>query len=160
MESSTTISVKSYDYEEEIINYVTKNGGMEKTAVFLLWLEDEKNLLENLYEEEENLKAALTRAFESTCEEDGECYSNENIEGEYRILTEDEADEAWEESLDNYIEECILPEIPKTYHFYFDEKAWKRDARMDGRGHALNSYDGTEYEIKFNDAYYFIYREN
>jgi hypothetical protein len=29
------------------------------------------------------------------------------------VLTDDEADEKWEESLDNYIEECIQPEIDK-----------------------------------------------
>jgi hypothetical protein len=32
---------------------------------------------------------------------------------DYMVLTDDEADEKWEESLDNYIEECIQPEIDK-----------------------------------------------
>src|SRR6185312_11257160 len=30
---------------------------------------------------------------------------------DYRVLTDEEADEAWEESLDSYIEECITPEL-------------------------------------------------
>jgi hypothetical protein len=68
-------------------------------------------------------------------------------------LTEDEADERWDEELDNYIDECIMPEIPDCYQNYFDEKAWKHDARMDGRGHAISRYDGdeNEYKIEFDD---------
>jgi len=29
----------------------------------------------------------------------------------------------------------------------FDEETWKRDARHDGRGHALASYDGDEIDL-------------
>ena len=39
---------------------------------------------------------------------------------------------------------------------YFDREAWKRDARMDGRGHCLGSYDGGEYEV----GDYLVYRIN
>jgi len=63
---------------------------------------------------------------------------------EYAIGTDDEAEYAWEESLDSYIDECILPEIPKFARFYFNEEKWKSDARHDGRGHSLSSYDGCE----------------
>ena len=66
---------------------------------------------------------------------------------EYAIGTDDEAEYAWEESLDSYIDECILPEIPKFARFYFNEEKWKRDARIDGRGHSLSSYDGRETDI-------------
>ena len=66
---------------------------------------------------------------------------------EFAIGTEDEADDAWEESLDNYIDECILPEMPKFTQFYFDDEKWKNDARMDGRGHSLSSYDGCEIDV-------------
>ena len=66
---------------------------------------------------------------------------------EFAIGTEDEADDAWEESLDNYIDECILPEMPKFTQFYFDDEKWKNDARMDGRGHSLSSYDGGEIDV-------------
>ena len=75
---------------------------------------------------------------------------------EYMVLDENEADERWEESLDSYIEECIMPELSGTLANYFDEDAWKRDARFDGRGHSLSPYDGCEYE---QDSYY-IYRLN
>ncbi len=64
--------------------------------------------------------------------------------GEYAVLTDEEADLAWDESLDNYLDECILSEVTGALAMYFDRDAWKRDARFDGRGHSLNSYDGNE----------------
>ena len=78
---------------------------------------------------------------------------------EYLVLTDDEADSTMEDALDNYIDECIIPEIPDAWANYFDSEAWKRDARMDGRGHILNRYDGTEYEEKVNGTWYYIYRQ-
>lgn len=79
---------------------------------------------------------------------------------EYRVLTDEEADEANDESIQNYIDECILPELPEQYRYYFDDEAFIRDARMDGRGHNLNYYDGTEYDTKVNDTWYYIYQTN
>jgi hypothetical protein len=76
---------------------------------------------------------------------------------EYAVGTDEEADEAWEQSLDSYIEDCITPEIEKiqigslSNYITFDEEMWKRDAKMDGRGHALASYDG--YEMDLADGY-------
>ena len=67
--------------------------------------------------------------------------------GEFAVGTEEEADEAWEESLDSYLEECVLPELPEALSSYFDEESWKRDARFDGRGHSLSGYDSNEVEF-------------
>ena len=81
---------------------------------------------------------------------------------EYAIGSDSEADGAWDQSLDSYIEECITPEIEKlevgnlSAYIKFDEEMWKRDARMDGRGHFLSSYDGEENE----EGELFIYRTN
>jgi hypothetical protein len=81
--------------------------------------------------------------------------------GEYMVLTEKEANEAWEESLESYIDECIVPELPESMVGYFDFEVWKRDARMDGRGHSLSGYDGEEHEIFFGDGEYLLaYRIN
>lgn len=73
---------------------------------------------------------------------------------EYAVGTDDEADAAWNAELDNYIEECIEPEMEKltlagnlASYVTFDRDAWKRDARFDGRGHALSRYDGDEIEL-------------
>lgn len=79
---------------------------------------------------------------------------------EYKVMTDKEADDAWEESLDNYIDEYILPEIPTAYQHYFDDEKWKRDAKYDSRGNSLNYYDGTEKEQKVNGTWYYIYRTN
>ncbi len=79
---------------------------------------------------------------------------------DYLVLTDDEADDKWNDSLDSYIQECIFPELPKAYMNYFDEDAWKYDAKMDGRGHSLASYDGNENEETVNDETYYIYRIN
>jgi len=78
---------------------------------------------------------------------------------DYLVCTDAEADDKWDNDLENYIDECILPEIPAAYRNYFDNEAWKTDARQDGRGHSLSSYNEEEYEQKVNDTLYFIYRQ-
>ena len=62
----------------------------------------------------------------------------------YAIGTEDEADEAWEEALESYYDECVEPEVPDWLVNYIDYDKWKYDAKMDGRGHVLSGYDGCE----------------
>ena len=77
--------------------------------------------------------------------------------------TELEPIEALARFLDSYIEECITPEIDKlevgnlSAYIKFDEEMWKRDARMDGRGHSLSSYDGNEEEL---DGGFYAFRIN
>lgn len=110
-------------------------------------------------------------SFEHFC--NSECEEVEELEEEdytvdYIVLTDEEADDKWEESLDNYIEECIQPEIDKlsenagnlSYYITFDEETWKRDARMDGRGHSLSTYDGNENEETIENTTFYIYRTN
>jgi len=87
-------------------------------------------------------------------------YSCETEPGEYLVLTEVEANDAWEESLDSYLDECVMPELPELAQRYFDRDAWKRDAKHDGRGHSLSGYDGDEHEVKIDGEWYFIYRTN
>ena len=66
---------------------------------------------------------------------------------EYAIGDESEADDALDEYLEGYLEELIYPELPENMINYFDDEAWKRDARYDGRGCSLSSYDGNELDI-------------
>lgn len=87
-------------------------------------------------------------------------YTFEVNNEEYMVLTDEEADEAWEESLDSYLEECIYPELPEFTIRYFDDEAWRRDAKYDGRGHSLNHYDGSEEEETVDGETYYIYRIN
>lgn len=88
------------------------------------------------------------RAYETT----------KNGNQEYKVFTDAEADREWDEALDSYIDECM--EIPESVLPYFDDEKWKRDAKMDGRGHSLNFYDGGEEEANINDVDYYIYRNN
>jgi hypothetical protein len=94
-------------------------------------------------------------------EERHECYGMtvySHGNAEYAVGTDSEADEAWDQSLDSYIDDCIMPEIKdKTLARYFDTEAWKSDARMDGRGHSLASYDGDEIEL---DGDFYAFRIN
>lgn len=94
-----------------------------------------------------------------------ECYGLKVVElgsQEYAIGTDDEADEAWDQSLDSYLDDCgVLDSIPENLQPYFDREAWKRDARHDGRGHSLASYDGCEEEADGPDGVtYYIFRLN
>lgn len=81
-------------------------------------------------------------------------------DGEYLVVTDDEANKLWDESLENYLNDCVYPELPDNMSSYFDDEKWKRDARMDGRAHALSSYDGNEEEETINGTTYYIYRTN
>lgn len=80
--------------------------------------------------------------------------------GEYLVLDETEAEQAWEESLDSYLDDCILSDLKGVAAQYFDRDAWKRDARHDGRGHCLSSYDGNEEEVQVDGEWIYIYRVN
>jgi hypothetical protein len=76
---------------------------------------------------------------------------------EYMVLTEDEKESRWDDCLESYLDDCGVEGADSPY---FDREAWKRDARMDGAGHALSSYDGSEYEFSGFDEWFFIYRMN
>jgi len=82
---------------------------------------------------------------------------------EWAVLTDAEADLAWDASLDSYIDDAMdLEGTMGALAPYFDREAWKRDARMDGRGHSLNSYDGNEEDIEDpkTGARFVAYRTN
>jgi hypothetical protein len=77
------------------------------------------------------------------CDIDGEI-------AEYAMGTDEQCDDAWEETLESYIDEIILPELPDNMVHYFDSEKWKKDAEYDGRGHSLAPYDGHEIELPNN----------
>lgn len=129
---------KFIEVAREYIKEIKENG-------FLISSEDFKNYL--LFEKE-------------TVEDYLEV--NYSLEEDYLILTDEEAYEKWDEALDNYIDDCILPELPEYYRYYFDRESFKFDAKMDGRGHSLAPYDGEEneeYVEEFRQTFY-IYRLN
>lgn len=79
---------------------------------------------------------------------------------DYLVLTDEEADDKREEELDNYLEDCIYPELQENLKQYFDDESRKSDARYDWRGHSIASYDGNENEETVNGTTYYIYRMN
>lgn len=113
--------------------------------------------MELTYTEAKELIRAIGR-FEAM---DFEHYGLTTLQGtngaEYAIGTDDEADNAWNESLNSYLDECLYPEMPEFAQSYFNEEKWKSDAKHDGRGHSLSSYDGCETEL---DCGLFVYRIN
>lgn len=76
---------------------------------------------------------------------------------DYLAGTDEEMDDAWDEELENYIDQCL--EIPKEMEYYFDREKWKSDARYDGRGHALDHYNGGEEEARINGTDYYCYHQ-
>ena len=85
--------------------------------------------------------------------------------GEYLVLTDAEADRMCDEQLEQYIDDCIMTELPEAYRGYFDADAWKRDAKLsDGRGHTIASYDSEEHEEQVltpeGKVWFYIYRVN
>ena len=124
---------------------------------------DEKLTDEEIAEVEKEKQEALDEAIDdfkseldNIVEGHGNMFSYYNED--YYVLTDSEADDVEDQQLDNYISECIMPEIPEHLQNYFDDEAWKRDARMDGRGHNISTYDGCEYEETVEGTTYYIYR--
>lgn len=82
---------------------------------------------------------------------------NEKNDGEYIVLTDSEADERADESIDEYLwREAVQA---KTTEESFED--WKETVlSTDGRGSMLNHYDGSEESIDINCTTYYIYRTN
>lgn len=95
-------------------------------------------------------------AAQTTCDEQRFEDGNE----EYLVVTDSEADELWDADFENYVDECILHELPEAYRGYFDTEKWKSDAKIDGRAHSLSRYDGDEDEIEIDGETFYIYRQN
>ena len=142
------------EYDEKVIA-LAQHLGLNLEPDFESYV-DEETSEEEQEEQRDEAILEVTRELDSIVETfpNNFRYGNED----YLVLTDEEADEEEDERLDNYIEECVLCEIPENLRYYFDDEAWKRDARMDGRGHIISTYDGAEYEEKVNDTWYYIYR--
>lgn len=78
----------------------------------------------------------------------------------YAVGDDCEADSAWEDVLDNWFDEIVLPQVPQHLQMYIDRQKWCEDAEADGRGHALSSYDGEECSEVVGGTEWYIYRIN
>lgn len=138
----TYIGVTLEEFNEESgANYTNTEEIDPDNAVFIDWL----NANATLIQEE----------ITNTYDEVFKCGSRE-----YLVVTDEEADNLWEEDLDHYLEECVYAELQENLKNYFDDEAWKSDARQDGRAYSLNRYDGSEYSEEVEGTIYYIYRQN
>jgi len=98
-------------------------------------------------------------------DEGGDEYTCTEERGTWKVLTDDEADEAFKDQIDSLIDEQVFDEIPEQYHKYFDRDRYIQDQLQaaqseGGRGPTIASYDGDENEEKIDGEWYFIYRIN
>jgi hypothetical protein len=126
--------------------------------------QDAYNIIEEVSDDDVDEIYAICLMFDLTANE----IEDIAIEGNSRICvqgidylfgTDEEMDVAWDEALDNYLEECVYPELSGTLSQYFDDEKWKRDAKYDGRGHSLNRYDGGEEYVKVKGVDYYAYHQ-
>lgn len=127
--------------ENEAIEMIKDKNFSEPEKVLALLLEE----------------GATVGEIDNVTEEGGNCLSFGGRD--YLVCTDDEADQEQDEEFENYLDECILPDLPANLRNYFDSEAWKQDAKKDGRGHSLGRYDGNECEQKINGTMYFLYRQ-
>jgi hypothetical protein len=148
------------NFEGELNNLLDKIEAEEEETKERKVVKEDIDLFNDFDEPKTALSLALM--FELSVNEIEEIKENGDnswiVQGiDYLAGTDNEMDEAWDNELENYIDECI--EMPKGFENYFDREAWKRDARYDGRGHALNRYDGGEEEIQINGTWFYAYRQ-
>lgn len=84
------------------------------------------------------------------------CYGEE----EYLVMTDEEANNLFEEELDNFICEVMYTEIPEQYHKYINIELYKEDEKSVGRENYLANYDCNEGIEVVNNTNYYIYRRN
>ena len=150
------------NFENDLIDLITEIEEIEEEEKERPVTEDDIELFNDFDEPEKALVIALMFGL---CVNEIDDIENENdnrwtVQGtDYLFGTDSEMDDEWDEELDNYLDECVYPELPESMRNYFDDEAWKSDARMDGRGHALNRYDGGEEEYNYNGTWYYAYRQ-
>ena len=117
------------------------------------WLEEDESNAERTFEEYVAHNCTEVEDYADYCTLDGS-------RKEFLVLDDNEAQDRFVQCLQDYIDDCIMPTIPESLRYYFDDEKWIKDAEIDGRGHTLASYDGCENEEEVNGTTYYIYRAN
>ena len=83
----------------------------------------------------------------------------------FRVLTFEETEEAFEEALENYLDNVIWPELTDFQQQYFDCEKWKHDQRVGGaKGDFLAHHDNEGHEVLIStldgNLWFNIYRTN
>ena len=145
--------------EEQILNYIENDDklshewfiyqGSEDGTIFDFYAEFIRNDLDDRY-------LALTIYNDIYYSEAVDLVDSE----EYWVLTDDEADEKAEQEAHYYLEDA-LSQVPEHLHRYFDEGEYISNCISDGRGHLLDTYNGSEDSITLdNGSVFYIYRRN
>lgn len=162
------------DYDDRVIALaqhleLNLEPDFDKNDTYYVANREDYDTEEEYQEEQDNLNKEKEEAREEAIKEvtdelDNIIETDKNLfkyyGQEYHVLTDSEADDKEDEELDDYLEQCVYPELPENLRSYFDDEAWKEDARMDGRGHIISRYDGYEHEETVNGTTYYIYRQN
>lgn len=75
------------------------------------------------------------------------------------VYTDEEAQNAYEARLENYLYDYILEQIPSDLHSYFNGEGWLKDAAMNNsRGDKLALCNGKEKEVQVDACFYYLYR--
>lgn len=83
---------------------------------------------------------------------------NLRYDGEYRVLTDYEADQSCEDSLED---DYLWKDAVEAGRTTAGKEEWVQDViNMDGRGSLLNGYDGEELDEEVDGKTYYIYRTN
>ena len=167
-------------YDARVVSPAIERLEAVKAEIKELWREDAKevyNIINSIpsdlteidedinldsYEEPERVRALAQHLgchfslVEETTYNDN-CFEAEGKE--WLVVTDSEADQLWDDAMDNYLDECVLSELPSNVQNYFDTESWKEDAKMDGRGHSLNHWDGCEYYEEVDGETYYIYQQ-
>ena len=145
--------------EKQILNYIENDNklshewfiyqGTEDGTIFDFYVEFIRNDIEDRY-----LALAIYN----------DIYYSEAVDlidsEEYWVLTDDEADEKAELEAQYYLEDA-LSLIPHNLQQYFDDDKYISDCISDGRGHLLDTYNGSEDSITLdNGSVFYIYRRN
>lgn len=88
----------------------------------------------------------------------GEIYEDLSTDN-YKVLTDDEADDAIYQYAQNYYNDIIEPEIPEYLRRYFDEDLWISDYIDEADRSDVLSSDGREHEYQLLGQTFYIYEE-
>jgi hypothetical protein len=142
----------------EALQTLLDNGLPEEQVVGVA----EELLEQGGLDDDDDIKPLLLVAEFGTCYLDAvpvgydDCVFEANGQ-EWLVCDDDERESRWDDCLESYLDDGCVEGADSPY---FNREAWKRDARMDGAGHALSPYDGNEYECTIGGNWYYIYRLN
>lgn len=147
-----TSIIVNKDLEYEFIEFLQDNAQSTVADCFELYY---SNLESDAYDDDCRVFALMEHTGDDFDDCDKRIYRDE-----YYVLTDDEADAKWDDYLEDYIDDIIIPELPESAQQYFDRDSWKSDCRAESdRGSALSSYDGNEHEQTINGVDYYIYKQ-